>query len=90
MALAKLGVVVLDCSDPRALAGFYAQVLGGSVEEDPGDSSWVGPEGAGRSGARLPAGARRSSRRGGRRRTARSSSTWTWWWRIWTRPRRRC
>ncbi|MCX4434369.1 MULTISPECIES: VOC family protein [Streptomyces] len=41
MALAKLGVVVLDCSDPRALAGFYAQVLGGSVEEDPGDSSWV-------------------------------------------------
>ncbi|MFD8003787.1 VOC family protein [Streptomyces mirabilis] len=41
MALAKLGVVVLDCSDPRALAGFYAQVLGGSVEEDSGDSSWV-------------------------------------------------
>ncbi|MFF4732621.1 VOC family protein [Streptomyces mirabilis] len=41
MALAKLGVVVLDCSDPRALAGFYARVLGGSVEEDSGDSSWV-------------------------------------------------
>ncbi|MCZ0988863.1 VOC family protein [Streptomyces diastatochromogenes] len=38
MALAKLGVVVLDCPDPRALAGFYAEVLGGTVE-DQGD--WV-------------------------------------------------
>ncbi|MEV5386070.1 VOC family protein [Streptomyces sp. NPDC052721] len=41
MALAKLGVVVLDCPDPRALAGFYAEVLGGTVEEDAGDSTWV-------------------------------------------------
>jgi catechol-2,3-dioxygenase len=41
MALAKLGAVVLDCPDPRALAGFYAGVLGGSVEEDPEDSAWV-------------------------------------------------
>jgi predicted enzyme related to lactoylglutathione lyase len=38
MALAKLGVVVLDCPDPRALAGFYAEVLGGAVE---GDGDWV-------------------------------------------------
>ncbi|MFI9806195.1 VOC family protein [Streptomyces sp. NPDC052301] len=38
MALAKLGVVVLDCPDPRALAGFYAGVLGGTVE---GDEEWV-------------------------------------------------
>lgn len=38
MALAKLGVVVLDCPDPRALAGFYAGVLGGTVE---GDGDWV-------------------------------------------------
>ncbi|MBA2806663.1 VOC family protein [Streptomyces sp. KM273126] len=38
MALAKLGVVVLDCPDPRALAGFYAGVLGGTVE---GDGEWV-------------------------------------------------
>ena len=38
MALAKLGVVVLDCPDPRALAGFYAEVLGGTVE---GDGDWV-------------------------------------------------
>ncbi|WP_367322658.1 VOC family protein [Streptomyces sp. HUAS ZL42] len=38
MALAKLGVVVLDCPDPRSLAGFYAEVLGGTVE---GDGEWV-------------------------------------------------
>ena len=39
MALAKLGVVVLDCPDPHALAGFYAEVLGGTVETDGED--WV-------------------------------------------------
>lgn len=38
MALATLGAVVLDCPDPRALAGFYAGVLGGTVE---GDGDWV-------------------------------------------------
>ncbi|MFI9602595.1 VOC family protein [Streptomyces sp. NPDC052043] len=38
MALATLGVVVLDCPDPRALAGFYAEVLGGTVE---GEGDWV-------------------------------------------------
>ncbi|MFH9398798.1 MULTISPECIES: VOC family protein [unclassified Streptomyces] len=38
MALAKLDVVVLDCPDPRALAGFYAGVLDGTVE---GDEEWV-------------------------------------------------
>ncbi|MGJ5755413.1 hypothetical protein FB563_3638 [Streptomyces puniciscabiei] len=38
MALAELGVVVVDCPDPRALAGFYAGVLGGTVE---GDGEWV-------------------------------------------------
>ncbi|MEU3828078.1 VOC family protein [Streptomyces sp. SID161] len=41
MALARLDVVVLDCPDPRALAGFYAAVLGGTVEEDAEDSGWV-------------------------------------------------
>ncbi|GAA3805748.1 VOC family protein [Streptomyces coacervatus] len=40
MALAKLGVVVLDCPDPRALAGFYAEVLGGTVEDEDG-GEWV-------------------------------------------------
>ncbi|MEU1041827.1 VOC family protein [Streptomyces sp. NPDC005551] len=38
MALAELGAVVLDCPDPRALAGFYAEVLGGTVE---GEGDWV-------------------------------------------------
>ncbi|MET9898098.1 VOC family protein [Streptomyces sp. NPDC006446] len=38
MALAKLGAVVLDCPDPRALAAFYAEVLGGSVT---GDGDWT-------------------------------------------------
>nr|WSZ16717.1 VOC family protein [Streptomyces canus] len=38
MAIAELGVVVLDCPDPRALAGFYAGVLGGSVD---GEGDWV-------------------------------------------------
>ncbi|MER5214692.1 VOC family protein [Streptomyces sp. NPDC002838] len=38
MALAKLGSVVLDCPDPRALAGFYADVLGGTVEDE---GEWV-------------------------------------------------
>ena len=38
MALAELGVVVLDCPDPGALAAFYAEVLGGTVE---GEGEWV-------------------------------------------------
>ncbi|MFL4904561.1 VOC family protein [Streptomyces sp. MMS24-I2-30] len=41
MAYAKLGVVVLDCPDPRALADFYAGVLGGTVETDSADATWV-------------------------------------------------
>jgi catechol 2,3-dioxygenase-like lactoylglutathione lyase family enzyme len=41
MALAKLGVVVLDCPDPRALAGFYAEVLGGTVEVEDDGGGWV-------------------------------------------------
>jgi hypothetical protein len=40
MAIAKLGVVVLDCPDPYALAGFYAAVLGGQVEGGSEDR-WV-------------------------------------------------
>ncbi|MFC8595748.1 VOC family protein [Streptomyces atroolivaceus] len=39
MAVAKLGTVVLDCPDPVALAGFYAQVLGGRTEDD--GEGWV-------------------------------------------------
>ncbi|MFJ8674062.1 VOC family protein [Streptomyces sp. NPDC093589] len=45
MALIELGVVALDCPDPQALAGFYAEVLGWQVE---GEGDWfevAGPEG---------------------------------------------
>ncbi|WP_306300435.1 VOC family protein, partial [Streptomyces scabiei] len=38
MAIAKLDVVVLDCPDPAALAGFYAEVIGGKVS---GEGDWV-------------------------------------------------
>ncbi|GAA2618632.1 VOC family protein [Streptomyces axinellae] len=40
MAVAKMGVVVLDCPDPRRLAEFYAALLGWKIapEEEPG---WV-------------------------------------------------
>ncbi|MFI5680934.1 VOC family protein [Streptomyces cellulosae] len=38
MPLAKLDVVVLDCPDPHALAAFYAEVLGGTVEDQ---GEWV-------------------------------------------------
>ncbi len=86
MALAKFGVVVLDCPDPRALAGFYAGVLGGTVE---GEGDWVD--------LKVPGGPQLAFQEapgfvppGGRRRTARSSSTWTCWWRTWTRRRRGC
>ncbi|MYW21105.1 VOC family protein [Streptomyces sp. SID486] len=57
MALARLDVVVLDCPDPRALAGFYAAVLGGTVEEDAEDSGWVDlklPDGAALAFQRAP------------------------------------
>lgn len=45
MAIATLGVTVLDCPDPASLAEFYAAVLGGEVG---GEGTWYevsGPEG---------------------------------------------
>jgi predicted enzyme related to lactoylglutathione lyase len=49
MAIATLDVVVLDCPDPAALAGFYAEVVGGKVS---GEGDWVDLEVPG-GGARL-------------------------------------
>ncbi|WP_399090055.1 VOC family protein [Streptomyces sp. BBFR2] len=46
MALIELGVVALDCPDSRALAGFYAEMLGWRVADEDGD--WIevaGPQG---------------------------------------------
>jgi catechol 2,3-dioxygenase-like lactoylglutathione lyase family enzyme len=37
--VARLEKTVLDCPDPRALAAFYAQILGMQVNED--DEDWV-------------------------------------------------
>lgn len=38
MSVATVGAVVLDCPDPRALAAFYAGIVGGTVE---GEDDWV-------------------------------------------------
>jgi predicted enzyme related to lactoylglutathione lyase len=51
MSIGKIGAVVLDCPDPVALARFYAELVGGTIEEveDYGDGGWVdlkGSEGA--------------------------------------------
>ncbi|MFD3441538.1 VOC family protein [Streptomyces sp. NPDC058685] len=44
MAIATLGTVVLDCPDPAALGRFYAEVLGGEIEDD--GAGWVNLVGA--------------------------------------------
>jgi hypothetical protein len=38
MAIATMGITVFDCPHPRALADFYAAVVGGRVE---GEGDWV-------------------------------------------------
>lgn len=45
MSIGKIGAVVLDCPDPVALARFYAELVGGNVEDD-GDG-WVDLTGTG-------------------------------------------
>lgn len=40
--IGRLGAVVLDCPDPAALAAFYAELLGGTVEIDNDEQGeWV-------------------------------------------------
>ncbi|GGD30418.1 VOC family protein [Nocardioides daphniae] len=39
MALARMRTVVLDCPDPRALADFYADLVGGEVTS--AEDDWV-------------------------------------------------
>ena len=39
MSAINLGAVVLDCADPRALAEFYREVLGGEVSSE--DPAWA-------------------------------------------------
>lgn len=38
--IARMRNVVLDCPDPRQLADFYAELLGGAIEGD-ADNDWV-------------------------------------------------
>jgi catechol-2,3-dioxygenase len=37
--IGTLSAVALDCRDPRALAAFYAELVGGTVEAE--DDTWV-------------------------------------------------
>ncbi|KUF19448.1 MULTISPECIES: VOC family protein [Streptomyces] len=39
--VAPLRSVVLDCPDPRLLAEFYAEVIGGTVHDEEGDGEWI-------------------------------------------------
>ncbi|MFJ8825788.1 VOC family protein [Streptomyces sp. NPDC102467] len=48
MAIAKFGVVALDCPEPRKLAEFYGAILGGTVTATEDDGSWVVLEVAGK------------------------------------------
>ena len=39
--IARMGIVVLDCPDPRALADFYAEVTGWQVQVTESGREWV-------------------------------------------------
>ena len=41
MTIAKLSVVALDCPDPRSLAEFYVQIVGGVIAEEAASADWV-------------------------------------------------
>ena len=41
MPIASLALVALDCRDPRQLAGFYQQIVGGQVKESSASDDWV-------------------------------------------------
>ena len=39
--IGRLEKTVLDCPEPRALAAFYAELLGMRINEDDGNGAWV-------------------------------------------------
>lgn len=59
MAIARSPELVLDCPDAAALADFYGELLGWSVDPDEGDATWVvlnapvGPDGSAPPGMRV-------------------------------------
>ena len=41
MPIATFSVAALDCPDPRALAEFYRQIVGGTIKEETASDEWV-------------------------------------------------
>ncbi len=41
MAIASFALVALDCPDPRALAAFYAGIVGGEIKASTASDDWV-------------------------------------------------
>ena len=41
MPIAEYGLTALDCPDPIALAHFYQSILGGEIESQTDDETWV-------------------------------------------------
>lgn len=41
MTIARFALVALDCPDPRSLAAFYQQIIGGEIEESSTTGEWV-------------------------------------------------
>jgi Glyoxalase-like domain len=47
--IARFSLVALDCPDPLALAEFYQRIIGGEIQPETADGSWitlVQPDGA--------------------------------------------
>jgi len=41
MAIASFALVALDCPDPRSLADFYNEIIGGEVKQATASDDWV-------------------------------------------------
>lgn len=41
MPIARFSLVALDCPDPRALAAFYQQIVGGSIKQSTASDEWI-------------------------------------------------
>lgn len=54
MALARLGLICLDCDDPAGLAAFWAALLGGEVVPEGDDVVVVGNKGTPLAAVRVP------------------------------------
>ena len=41
MSTARLSLIALECTDPRALAGFYQSLIGGVIKESTASEDWI-------------------------------------------------